>query len=262
MEKRVALVTGGTRGIGFGCAEALAREGWDLAVCGVRAEAEARPALDELRGHGGEVLYVQADIGSDEAPELLTSAVTSRFERLDLLVNNAGVAPKERKDILEASTESFDRVLRINLRGPWFLTQAAARMMRQEGSSGAGPRDATSRKCIVFISSVSATVASVNRGEYCISKAGLSMASLLWATRLAGDGISVFEVRPGIIRTDMTAAVTEKYDRLIDQGLTLQKRWGIPQDVGKAVAMLARGDLPYSTGQVILVDGGLTVQRL
>ena len=262
MEKRVALVTGGTRGIGFGCAEALAREGWDLAVCGMRAEAEARPALDTLRGHGAEVLYVQADIGSDEAPELLTSAVTSRFARLDLLVNNAGVAPKERKDILEASAESFDRVLRINLRGPWFLTQAAARMMREEGSAGAGPRDAASRKCIVFISSMSATVASVNRGEYCISKAGLSMASLLWATRLAGDGISVFEIRPGIIRTDMTAAVTEKYDRLIDQGLTLQKRWGIPQDVGKAVAMLARGDLPYSTGQVILVDGGLTVQRL
>ena len=265
MEKRVALVTGGTRGIGFGCAEALAREGWDLAVCGVRPEAEAQPALDELGAHGGEVLYVQADIGSDEAPELLTSAVTSRFARLDLLVNNAGVAPKERKDILEASAESFDRVLRINLRGPYFLTQAAARMMRG-AARGAGPRDAGSaepaRKCIVFISSMSATVASVNRGEYCISKAGLSMASLLWATRLAGDGISVFEIRPGIIRTDMTAAVTEKYDRLIDQGLTLQKRWGNPQDVGKAVAMLARGDLPYSTGQVILVDGGLTVQRL
>jgi len=257
MEKRAALVTGGTRGIGFGCAEALAREGWNLAICGVRAEGEARAALLQLRDFGGDVLYVQADIGCDEAPEQLVGAVSSRFARLDLLVNNAGVAPRERKDILEASPESFDRVLRINLRGPYFLTQAVARYMRNTGAGG----DAGG-KCIVFISSMSATVASINRGEYCISKAGLSMASLLWATRLAGEGISVFEVRPGIIRTDMTSAVTEKYDQLIDQGLTLQKRWGTPQDVGRAVAMLARGDLPYSTGQVILVDGGLTVQRL
>ena len=257
MEKRVALVTGGTRGIGFGCAEALAREGWNLALCGVRTEEEAGTALQQLRNHGGEVLYVRADIGDDEAPERLLSAVSSRFTRLDLLVNNAGVAPKERKDILEASPESFDRVLRINLRGPYFLTQAVARFMRDEGT-----RDASAGKCIIFISSMSATVASINRGEYCVSKAGLSMASLLWAKRLAGEGISVFEVRPGIIRTDMSAAVTEKFDRLIEQGLLLQKRWGTPQDVGQAVTMLARGDLPYSTGQVIVVDGGLTVQRL
>jgi NAD(P)-dependent dehydrogenase (short-subunit alcohol dehydrogenase family) len=260
MGTRIALVTGGTRGIGFGCAEALAREGWNLAVCGVRAEEEARPALEQLRGFGGEVLYVRADIGDDDAPQLLIGAVSDRFARLDLLVNNAGVAPMERKDILEATPESFDRVLRINLRGPYFLTQAAARFMRGR-TQDAAPRDAAG-KCIVFISSMSATVASINRGEYCISKAGLSMASLLWATRLAGEGISVFEVRPGIIKTDMTAAVAEKYDRLIDQGLMLQKRWGTPQDVGRAVLMLARGDLPYSTGQVILVDGGLTVQRL
>jgi len=267
MDKRIALVTGGTRGIGFGCAQALAREGWDLAVCGVRSEQEARGSLDELRGLGAQVLYVKADVGDDGSPPLLVEAVRSRFGRLDLLVNNAGVAPRERKDILEASPESFDRVLRVNLRGPYFLTQAAARFMmergvpegdRREGSPGAG----SAGKCIVFISSMSATVVSTNRGEYCVSKAGLSMASQLWAARLADEGISVFEVRPGIIRTDMTAAVTEKYDRLIGQGLTLQKRWGTPADVGRAVAMLARGDLPYSTGQVILVDGGLTVQRL
>jgi NAD(P)-dependent dehydrogenase (short-subunit alcohol dehydrogenase family) len=270
MEKRVALVTGGTRGIGFGCAESLAREGWNLAVCGVRAEADARPALDRLRELGSDVLYVQADIGGDDAPDRLMSAVTARFARLDLLVNNAGVAPTERRDILEATPESFDRVLRTNLRGPYFLTQAAARFMRTAGtrdkapgsSAGSAPDGAPAGKCIVFITSMSATVASVNRGEYCVSKAGLSMASLLWATRLAGEGISVFEVRPGIIRTDMTAAVAGKYDKLIDEGLMLQKRWGTPQDVGRAVAMLARGDLPYSTGQVILVDGGLTVQRL
>jgi NAD(P)-dependent dehydrogenase (short-subunit alcohol dehydrogenase family) len=257
MEERVALVTGGTRGIGFGCAETLAREGWKLAVCGVRTESEAREALGKLREAAADVLYVQVDIGEDEAPERLVSAVRAKFGRLDLLVNNAGVAPKERKDILEATPESFDRVLRINLRGPWFLTQAAARFMLEDPGS-----TTSAGKCIVFISSVSATVASTNRGEYCISKAGLSMASLLWATRLAEKGISVFEVRPGIIRTDMTAGVAEKYNRLFSQGITLQKRWGTPQDVGRAVAMLARGDLPYSTGQVILVDGGLAVQRL
>jgi NAD(P)-dependent dehydrogenase (short-subunit alcohol dehydrogenase family) len=254
-KQRVALVTGGTRGIGLGCAEALAREGWKLAVCGVRAESEAREALQALRASAGDVLYMPADIGDDDAPARLIGAVRSHFGRLDLLVNNAGVAPKERKDILEASPESFDRVLRINLRGPYFLTQAAARFMMESEAGGTA-------KSVIFISSMSATVASINRGEYCISKAGLSMASLLWATRLADKGISVFEVRPGIIRTDMTAGVAEKYDRLFSEGLTLQKRWGTPQDVGRAVAMLARGDLPYSTGQVILVDGGLTVQRL
>jgi len=265
MEKRIALVTGGTRGIGLGCAQALAREGWDLAVCGVRSEQEARESLDGLRGLGAEVLYVRADVGDDDSPPLLMDAVRSRFGRLDLLVNNAGVAPRERKDILEATPESFDRVLRVNLRGPYFLTQAAARFMMEGGvreGPGAGQAAGAPGKCIVFISSMSATVVSTNRGEYCVSKAGLSMASQLWAARLADEGISVFEVRPGVIRTDMTAGVTEKYDRLIGQGLTLQKRWGTPADVGRAVAMLARGDLPYSTGQVILVDGGLTVQRL
>jgi NAD(P)-dependent dehydrogenase (short-subunit alcohol dehydrogenase family) len=257
MGGRVALVTGGTRGIGQGCAEALGKEGWDLVLCGLRTEEEARPALERLRESGSEVLYVRADIGDDEAPQRLLSSVRERFGRLDLLVNNAGVAPLERKDILEALPESFDRLMRINLRGPYFLTQAAARFMleaRKQGSSSGG--------CIVFITSMSATVASTNRGEYCISKAGLSMASLLWATRLAEEGITVYEVRPGIIRTDMTSGVAAKYDALISQGLTLQRRWGTPQDVGRAVAMLARGDLPYSTGQVIGVDGGLTVQRL
>jgi NAD(P)-dependent dehydrogenase (short-subunit alcohol dehydrogenase family) len=256
MDRRVALVTGGTRGIGLGCAEALAREGWDLALCGVRPPEDAEAALKGLRSHGAEVLYVQADVGDDATPGRLVETVRSRYARLDLLVNNAGMAPAERKDLLDASPESFDRVLRVNLRGPYFLTQAVARYMVEQDPPPGAPR------CIVFVSSVSATVASVNRGEYCISKAGLSMAGQLWATRLAGEGISVFEVRPGIIRTDMTAAVAERYERLLEQGLTLQKRWGTPQDVGRAVAMLARGDLPYSTGQVLMVDGGLTVPRL
>ncbi len=256
MERRVALVTGGTRGIGLGCADALAREGWDLALCGVRPEQDVDGAVAGLRSHGAEVLYLQADVGHDATPERLVQAVRARYARLDLLVNTAGVAPAERRDVLDASPESFDRVLRVNLRGPYFLTQAVARYMLEQGPRAGAPR------CIVFVSSVSATVASTNRGEYCISKAGLSMASRLWATRLADEGISVFEVRPGIIRTDMTAAVAERYDRLIEQGLTLQKRSGTPQDVGRAVAMLARGDLPYSTGQVVVVDGGLTVPRL
>ncbi len=256
MERRVALVTGGTRGIGLGCAEALAREGWDLTVCGVRSPEQAEPALQALRDHGAEVAYVQADVGADDTPRRLVEAVAARFSRLDLLVNNAGVAPAERKDLLEASPESFDRVLRINLRGPYFLTQAVARYWTSSGP----PRG--SGRCIVFVTSMSAAVASTNRGDYCISKAGLSMASLLWATRLADEGISVFEVRPGIIRTDMTAGVADRYDRLLEQGVALQRRWGTPEDVGRAVAMLARGDLPYSTGQVLAVDGGLTVMRL
>ncbi len=252
---RVALVTGGTRGIGLGCAEALGREGWKLAVCGVRPEADAEAGLAKLRdAAAGEVLYSRVDISDDDAPRRLLADVTRHFGRLDLLVNNAGVAPMERKDVLEATRESFDRVMRINLRGPYFLTQAVARHMLDAGDPGG--------KCIVFITSMSATVASINRGEYCLSKAGLSMASLLWATRLAAEGIPVYEVRPGIIRTDMTAGIAAKYDALIEGGLTLQKRWGTPRDVGRAVAMLARGDLPYSPGQVILVDGGLTVQRL
>jgi len=257
MERRVALVTGGTRGIGLGCAQALAGEGWDLALCGVREPDRVAPTLEALRAHGGEVLYAQEDVGQDGAPQRLVGAVTSRFGRLDLLVNNAGVAPEQRKDILEAGPESFDRVLRINLRGPYFLTQAVARAMLEDRRPGLAPP-----RAIIFITSVSAAVASIDRGEYCVSKAGLSMASLLWATRLAEEGISVYEVRPGVVRTDMTAAVAEKYDRRIAGGLTLQRRWGTPEDVGRAVAMLARGDLPYSTGQVLLVDGGLAIQRL
>ena len=262
MTKRVALVTGGTRGIGLASAEALAREGWDLAVGGVRSEEEARPALERLRAAGAAVAYLRADIGDDDAAERLVAAVRERFGRLDLLVNNAGVAQRERQDILAASRESFDRLIRINLRGPYFLTQAAARFMLEQRAAGVAAAGSGRQGCIVFITSISAAVASVNRGEYCVSKAGLSMASLLWATRLAEEGITVYEVRPGIIRTDMTAGVTAKYDKLIAEGLTLQRRWGTPADVGRVVALLARGELPYSTGQVITVDGGLTVRRL
>jgi 3-oxoacyl-[acyl-carrier protein] reductase len=263
--RRVALVTGGTRGIGLGCARALAAARFDLALVGVRPEAEAGEPLGELRAAGAEVLYVAADIGDDDAADRIVEAVRGRFGRLDVLVNNAGVAPKERRDILEATRESFDRLLRINTRGPYFLTQAVARFMLEAGTAGtAGSWVAATqpRPCIVFVTSISADTASINRGDYCISKAALSMAARLWAVRLGEFGIPVYEVRPGVIRTDMTAKVAANYDKLFEAGLALQKRWGTPEDVGRAVAMLARGDLAYSTGTVIMVDGGVGVPRL
>ena len=255
--KRIALVTGGSRGIGFGVAQCLARDGFDLAVCGLRDEAAAAEALAALRKLGADVLYVPADVSNASARRQLLDAVKQRFGRLHILVNNAGIAPKVRADVLEATEESFESVLKINLQGPYFLTQAVANwMIRQKKAEPAW------RGCIVNVSSISATVASVNRGDYCISKAGVAMATQLWASRLGEFDIPVYEVRPGIIKTDMTAGVTAKYDKLFDEGLAIQHRWGQPDDVGKAVAMLARGDLPYSTGQAIMVDGGLTVQRL
>ena len=255
--KRIALVTGGSRGLGFGIAAALAREGFDLAICGVREEAAAAEALAKLRAGGREVLYVQADVSKTADRQRLLAAVRERFGQLNVLVNNAGIAPRVRRDILEATEESFDEVLSVNLRGPYFLTQAVARWMIEQKQ--AQPEDGA---CIVNVSSVSATLVSTGRGEYCISKAGLSMATQLWAARLGEFGIGVFEVRPGIAQTDMTAAVRAKYDKLIAEGLLVQPRWGTPDDTGRAVAMLARGDLPYSTGQVIMVDGGLTLPRL
>lgn len=254
--RAVALITGGTRGIGLGIAQCLAREGFDLALCGRRTAAEVQATVDALRAAGADVLYIQADVADADARQRLVDAVKARFGRLHVLVNNAGVAPSARADILEATEESFDRVLGINLRGPYFLTQACANWMIQQKQA-----DAAFRGSIVNISSVSATIVSVNRGEYCISKAGVGMATQLWAARLGEYDIPVYEVRPGVIKTDMTAAVQAKYDRLLADGLAVQRRWGTPEDVGKAVAALARGDFPYSTGQVIMVDGGV-VPRL
>jgi 3-oxoacyl-[acyl-carrier protein] reductase len=210
-----------------------------------------------LKKLGAEVLYCRADVTDKNARAGMMGEIRKRFGRLNVLVNNAGVAPKVRADILEATEESYEWVMKINLQGQYFLTQAAASWMVEQKKA-----DASFVGCIVNISSVSATVASTSRGEYCISKAGVSMATQLWAARLGEFNIPVYEIRPGIIQTDMTAAVKEKYDRLIGQGLLVQARWGVPEDIGKAVAMLARGDLAYSTGQVIMVDGGQTVQRL
>ena len=254
---RIALITGGTRGIGLGIARSLAQEGFDLALCGRRPEADVQACLDELREASIQVLYVPADVSKAQDRIDLLRTIRARFGRLHVLVNNAGVAPKERRDMLEATEESFERVLRINLQGPYFLTQTVANWMIAQQEA-----DEAFQGMIINITSISSTVASPNRGEYCVSKAGMSMASRLWAVRLAEYDIPVYDVRPGVTRTDMTSGVEEKYDRLIDNGLIPQARWGLPEDVGKAVAMLARGDLPYSTGQVIMVDGGLTLDRL
>lgn len=253
----VALITGGTRGIGLGIAEALADEGYDLALCGRRETEAVEDTLNDLRDRSTGVLYLSCNVGDSAAREQLVDGVRAHYGRLDVLVNNAGVAPRERTDLLDATEESFDRVLGVNLKGPYFLTQRVANWMVEQQED-----DDLFDGCIINVTSISSTVASPNRGEYCVSKAGLTMATKLWAVRLAEFDIPVYEIRPGVIRTDMTSGAEEKYDRLIDEGLMLQDRWGEPEDVGNAAAMLARGDLPYSTGQVVMVDGGMTVDRL
>lgn len=251
---RVALITGGTRGIGLGIAESLAADGWSLALCGVRAPDAVR---DVLAKFGDRAAYFQCDVSKRSDRELLLEALDARYGSVNALVNNAGRAPRVRADLLEASEESFEELLRTNLQGPYFLTQGIAGRMRTARAS-----DASFPASIVFVTSVSAVMASVNRGEYCVSKAGLSMAAQLFAVRLAPEGIPVFEVRPGIIATDMTAGVKDVYDARIADGLVPEKRWGHPADVGRVVAALVRGDAPYATGSVINVDGGLSLQRL
>lgn len=257
MSKRVALITGGSRGIGFGIAQALAREGWYLAINGMRAEADVQSALKALETGKNEVIYCRGNVGEAEDRQNIIQTVVGHFGHLNVLVNNAGVAPKERDDLLDMSEASYDRVMNINLKGAFFLAQLAAKAIIK-----AKEKDAALEGAIINISSISATVVSVDRGQYCISKAGMGMVTQLFAARLGKEGISVFEVRPGVIATDMTSVVKEKYDRLFANGLAVQARWGTPEDVGKVVASLVRGDFPYSTGQVIMVDGGLTMQRL
>ena len=250
----VGMVTGSARGIGAAIAAQLAGEGLDLALLDVLDCAAAAEAVKQARR---DALAIKADVTSPADRAEALAAVEARFGRLDVLVNNAGVAPTERADILEATEDSYDRVMSINLKGPYFLTQAAANwMIRQRHDR---PDD---WMCIVNISSMSAYTASPSRGEYCISKAGVSMATKLWAARLAEHGIGVYEIRPGIIATDMTAAVKGKYDQLIGDGLTPIRRWGEPGDVAAAVAACARGDLRFSTGEVINVDGGFHLRTL
>jgi NAD(P)-dependent dehydrogenase (short-subunit alcohol dehydrogenase family) len=255
--KNVALITGGTRGIGLGIAIELAKVGFDLAVNGIREEVAVKTAIEELRSYGVQVEYIRGDVSKSEERQQMIRTIMNRFGKINILVNNAGIAPPERKDILEATEESFEYVLNVNLQGPYFLTQLVANQMI--GLKKQNPEDFF---CIINVSSVSATVASVNRGEYCISKAGIAMATKLWAARLGEFDIPVYEIQPGVIKTDMTSGVQEKYDRLFQQGLAIQQRWGTPSDIGKVAAAMATGNMPYSTGQVVLVDGGMTVQRL
>jgi len=253
----VALVTGGTRGIGLGIARALAHDGWDLVLSGVRPAPEVAPVVLELQALGSGVTYVAADVSSRDARAALADAVRTRHGALNALINNAGRAPRVRADLLDAGEESFEELMRTNLQGPYFLTQALSRDMIARRQA-----DGTFCASIVFVTSVSAEMASPNRGEYCVSKAGLAMAAKLFAVRLAPEGIPVFEVRPGIISTDMTAGVRQAYDQRIADGLVPERRWGHPDDIGRAVAALVRGDLPYATGSVIHIDGGLAVPRL
>lgn len=255
--KRVALITGGARGIGLAIARHLSIEGCDLAINGVREESAVKEVLDALRAGGTEVLYCRGDIASAEDRERIVDLVRTRFGRLHVLVNNAGITSPGRKDLLEADEAAFDRVVAVNLKGPFFLTQLAARWMVSQREA-----DTVFRGVIINISSVSAEIVSVNRGDYCLTKAATGMATRLWAARLADFGIEVYEIQPGVIRSDMTAAVTARYDKLIAEGLTLQRRWGEPDDVGRAAAMLVRGDLPYATGQVLKIDGGMTIRQL
>lgn len=253
---KVACVTGGTSGIGFAIARGLSEIGYRVMIVGTREETQGNEILGRLL-HDGHT-YVRADVSSADDRKRIIDAVQSIYDRLDLLVNNAGVAPRVRTDILETTEESYDRVLAINLKGPFFLTQLISKYMIQLVESGR-----VERPKIVNISSISAYTSSVNRGEYCISKAGLSMITKLFADRLAGYGINVYEIRPGIIRTPMTDAVASKYDKLIvEDGILPIKRWGYPEDIAAAVKAVVAGGFEYSTGEVFNVDGGFHLRRL
>ncbi|MBE6428027.1 MAG: 3-ketoacyl-ACP reductase [Planctomycetaceae bacterium] len=262
---KTALITGGARGIGRGIAERLIEEGWNLALCGSKSEADEKvaDAVEQIAALGNgrkqpvKVRYFQCDVSSANDRAGMLDAIEKEFGTIHALVNNAGVGARVRADVLDMTEENYEWLMKINLQGPFFLTQAVAKKMIE--ARLAGEKEMFT---IINTSSISSTVASVSRGEYCISKAGISMATKLWAVRLAEYGIPVYEIRPGIIKTDMTAVVTEKYDKLIAEGLVPQNRWGFPDDIGMAAAMLVRGDLRYSTGQVIMVDGGMLIERL
>ena len=257
--RRSALVTGAGRGIGRGIALALAEAGWAVVINYRGNAATANETAGLVTEAGGDALVVQADIGVAADRARLVQAALERFGQIDLLVNNAGMAPRTRMDILETTEASYDEVMNVNLKGPFFLTQLVARTMLERLETGA---DSARAPQVINIGSISAYTSSPARGEYCISKAGVAMMTLLFADRLAESGINVCEVRPGIVETDMTSAVKEKYDNLIGDGLTPIRRWGQPEDVGKAVVALAEGLFPFSTGAVLNVDGGFHMHRL
>jgi 3-oxoacyl-[acyl-carrier protein] reductase len=253
---KTALITGGSRGIGFGIAECLAKIGFDLAINGQRTENECIANLEKLRSYGVKVIYCQGNVGDADGRKAILNKVKTEFGYLNLFVSNAGVAPLVREDILISKEESFDRLIDINLKGVYFLTQSIANWMIDLKT-----QNPDFEANIVINSSISSTTAGNSRGEYCVSKAGLSMVAQLFAVRLGEFDIPVFEVRPGIIKTDMTSVVADKYEQLLQDGLAVQKRWGTPEDVGKVVAAIAQNSFAYSTGQVFVVDGGLTLGR-
>jgi 3-oxoacyl-[acyl-carrier protein] reductase len=256
-ERKIALITGAGRGIGRGIAVTLVEHGWGVVINYRSDQSAAEDVLRIVGNLGSEGLLVQANIAKNADRQRLVDETLARFGRLDLLVNNAGMAPRQRLDILEVGEDSYDEVLSVNLKGPFFLTQQVARTMINLLNAGVitDPR-------IINIGSISAYASSPNRGEYCLSKAGLGMLTALFADRLAEYGIAVYEVRPGVIETDMTGPVKGKYDQLIADGLTPIKRWGQPEDVAKAVVAIAEGMFPFSTGEVFNIDGGFHLRRL
>ena len=256
--KPVAVITGASRGIGRAITLSLAAEGFDIVAIARSLDSEGMETLSQEVEKINAVFFpIGLDISCTTCHKEVVSNILERYGRIDFLVNNAGVAPLQRNDILNLTEESYDRVLNINLKGPVFFAQKIAKEMIWLKNQVPDFRPA-----IIFMSSVSAVMSSTNRGEYCISKSGLSMASSIFADRLAEEGIMVYEVRPGVIQTDMTVRVKEKYDKLIAEGLVPQKRWGIPEDIGKAVASLARGDWDFSTGAIFEISGGLNIRSL
>ena len=250
-EQPVALITGGCRGIGYGIAQALSAKGFRLALTGIRSKEEVQHSLDRLNNGA---VYFQQDLADLSGHQSLIEQVYETLGRLDSLILNAGIAPAKRGDLLKLTSQSFDRVVGVNLRGNFFFAQSAARQMISHSTGGF--------QSILFITSISASMVSIQRGEYCISKAGAAMAAQLFAARLADQKIGVYEIRPGIVATDMTEGVKEKYDEVISDGLVPMKRWGQPLDIGKAVASIVGGDFAFATGAVINVDGGLSIHRL
>lgn len=260
MSSKTALVTGASRGIGRGIAIELAKAGFRVAVNYAGNAAAAAEALSLVKAAGGDGFIVQGDISVAADRERLVVETITHFGRIDLLVNNAGVAPSVRADLLDAGEESFDRLFAINLKGPFFLTQTVAKQMLKQAPDGEGFRGR-----IVNITSISVYTASVNRGDYCMVKAGLAMMTKLFADRLGNEGINVYEIRPGVIATDMTGAVKAKYDKLIlenEPGITPIRRWGKPEDIGRAVRAIGEDRFPFTTGTAFDVDGGFHLQRL
>jgi len=256
--KPVAVITGASRGIGKSVAIALASEGYDIAAIARSVDSEGMENLcPEVEKRGAQFFPVGLDISCTSCQKEVVANILERYGRIDVLINNAGVAPLQRDEVLEMTEESYDRVMNINLKGPVFFAQKIAKEM-----IWLKQKIANYKPVIVFVTSVSAIRSSVNRAEYCVSKAGLSMASTVFADRLSKEEILVFEVRPGVIETDMTTRIKDKYDKLISEGLVPQKRWGLPDDIGKAVASISRGDWNFSTGMIFEISGGLNIHKL